>query len=117
MDDSNEQPEPQAAAAQEAAPPEAEAPQAEQETPGETGLPGPEAEAAEEVAEPETSIVVHEHGDIRYFIAPGHIEIPSGEDGLMRGDAGDYVVSHPDGTCAIMPPLAFEAEFRSEERV
>jgi hypothetical protein len=41
----------------------------------------------------------------KFYVNPSYVEIPNG-DGVMRAEAGDYVVTTDEGL-AVMPPALF----------
>lgn len=48
---------------------------------------------------------------INFYVSPTYAELPAGEDGVMRVEAGSYVVTGDDGNVAVMNPAAFAAQY------
>lgn len=47
-------------------------------------------------------------GDIHFYVNPTYVELPTGDDdGVMRAEVGDYVVTDADGVTSVMPPERF----------
>lgn len=48
-------------------------------------------------------------GGISFYRSESYVEIPNG-DGIMRCEAGDYVVTGADGAVSVKPPSVFAVE-------